>query len=50
MREAEPLCAENFGLKDIARSSRRGINFLGELIMYYRPSYGMVEFMLFAFR
>ena len=30
MREAEPLCAENIGLKDIARISR------GELIMYYR--------------
>ena len=31
MREAESLCAENIGLKDIARNRR------GELIMYYRP-------------
>ena len=30
MCEAEPLCAENIGLTDIARSLR------GELIMYYR--------------
>ena len=29
MCEAEPLCAENIGLKDIARRRR------GELIMYY---------------
>ena len=31
MREAEPLCAEDIGLKDIARSRT------GELIMYYKP-------------
>ena len=31
MCEAEPLCAENIGLKDIAESRR------GELIMYYMP-------------
>ena len=30
MREAESLCAENIGLKDIAQSRK------GELIIYYR--------------
>ena len=29
MREAESLCAENIGLKDIARSRRGGTNFSG---------------------
>ena len=29
MREAEPLRAENIGLKDIARSRRGGTNFSG---------------------
>ena len=32
---AEPLCTENIGLKDIARSRRRELIFRGELIMYY---------------
>ena len=35
MREAEPLCAENIGLKDIARSRRGELISRGELIMYY---------------
>ena len=30
MREAEPLCAKNIGLKDIALSRRRETNFSGE--------------------
>ena len=37
MREAEPLCAQNIGLKDIARS-RRGELIMYELIMYYMVS------------
>ena len=36
MCEAEPLCAENIGLKDIARSRRGELISRGELIMYYR--------------
>ena len=36
MREAEPLRAENIGLKDIARSRRGGLTSRGELIMCYR--------------
>ena len=37
MRDAEPLCAKTFGLKDIARSRRgRGTNLSRKLIMYYR--------------
>ena len=36
MREAEPLCAENIGLKDISRSRRKELISRGELIMYYR--------------
>ena len=35
MREAEPLCAENIGLKDITRSRRGERISRGELIMYY---------------
>ena len=35
MREAESLCAENIGLKDIARSRRGELISRGELIMYY---------------
>ena len=31
MREAEPLCAENIGLKDIARSRRGELISQGEL-------------------
>ena len=38
MREAEPLCAENIGLKDIARSRREELISRGELIMYYSSS------------
>ena len=39
MRDAEPLCAKTFGLKDIARSRRgRGTNLSGKLIMYYRTN------------
>ena len=37
MREAEPLCAENIGLKDIARSRREELISRGELIMYCSP-------------
>ena len=37
MRETESLCAENIGLKDIARSRRRELVSRGKLIMYYRP-------------
>ena len=37
IREAEPLCAENIGLKDISRSRRVELISRGELIMYYRP-------------
>ena len=36
MRETEPLCAEDIGLKDIARSRRVELISRGELIMYYR--------------
>ena len=36
MRETESLCAENIGLKDIARSRRGELISRGELIMYYR--------------
>ena len=36
MCEADPLCAENIGLKDIARSRRGELISRGELIMYYR--------------
>ena len=43
MWEAEPLCAENIGLKDITRSRR------GELIMYYRTSYGLWLLVLISF-
>ena len=35
MCEAEPLCAENIGLKDIARRRRGKLISQGELIMYY---------------
>ena len=35
MCEVEPLCAENIGLKDIARSRRAELISRGELIMYY---------------
>ena len=35
MCEAEPLCAENIDLKDIARSRRAELISRGELIMYY---------------
>ena len=35
MRETESLCAENIGLKDIARSRRGELISRGELIMYY---------------
>ena len=38
MREAEPLCAENIGLKDIARSRREELISRWELIMYYSSS------------
>ena len=38
MRETESLCAENIGLKDIARSRRGELISRGELIMYYRTS------------
>ena len=38
MCEAEPLCAENIGLKDIARSHRGELISRGELIMYYSVS------------
>ena len=38
MRETESLCAENIGLKDIARSHRGELISRGELIMYYRTS------------
>ena len=34
MREAEPLCAENIGLNDIARSRRWELISWGELIIY----------------
>ena len=34
MREAEPLCAENIGLNDNARSRRWELISWGELIMY----------------
>ena len=37
MCEAEPLCAENIGLKDIAESRRGELISRGELIMYYMP-------------
>ena len=37
MCEAEPLCAENIGLKDIARSRSGELISRGELIMYYSP-------------
>ena len=36
MREAKSLCAENIGLKEIARSRRGELISWGELIMYYR--------------
>ena len=42
MCEAEPLCAENVGLKDIARNRR------GELIMYYRSTLYIVASLGFA--
>ena len=35
---AEPLCAENIGLKDIAQSRRGELISPGELIMYYSAS------------
>ena len=35
MCEAEPLCAENIGLKDIAQRRRGELISQGELIMYY---------------
>ena len=35
MREAEPVCAESIGLKDIARSRWRELIYRGERIMYY---------------
>ena len=38
MREAKPLCAENIGLKDIARSRWGKPISWGELIMYYSSS------------
>ena len=38
MREAKPLCAENIGLKDIARSPWGKPISWGELIMYYSSS------------
>ena len=41
MREAEPLCAGNFGLKDIARSRRVELISQGELIMYYTVRAGL---------
>ena len=39
MREAESLCAENIGLKDIARNRRGELISRSELIMYYRPCF-----------
>ena len=36
MPEAELLCAENIGLKDITQSRRGELISRGELIMYYR--------------
>ena len=39
MREAEPLCAKNIGLKDIARSCRGELISRVELIMYYIKGY-----------
>ena len=36
MCKAEPLCAENIGLKDIARSCRGELISRGELMMYYK--------------
>ena len=36
MREADPLYAENIGLKDITRSRRGELICRGKLIMYYR--------------
>ena len=42
MCEAKPLCAENIGLKDIARSRRGGLISRGELITYYR---GLIFFL-----
>ena len=38
MREAEPLCAENIGLKDITQSCRGELISREELIMYYKYS------------
>ena len=38
MRETESPCAENIGLKDIARSRREELISRGELIMYYSSS------------
>ena len=38
MRETESLCAENIGLKDIARSRREELISRGELIMCYTPT------------
>ena len=37
-RETESLCAENIGLKDIARSRRGKLISRGELIMYYKSN------------
>ena len=49
MREAEPLCAENIGLKNIARSRRGGLISPGGgggrgLIMYSDPNRGIYLF------
>ena len=46
MREAEPLCAENIGLKDIARSGRGELISRGEPIMYYS---GVTRNLLFIY-
>ena len=48
MCEAEPLCAENVGLKDIARNRRGELISRGELIMYYRSTLYIVASLGFA--
>ena len=50
MCEAEPLCAENIGLKDIARSRRGELISRGELIMYYRSLFLKQDSMLTAWQ
>ena len=41
--QAEPVCAENIGLKDIARSRRGELISRGELIMYYSATKNSIK-------